>query len=53
MKPSPLCWYEKGCPFKGTVIYGKPRDLGECVNRSMRCERCGRTGEESVRKDLA
>ena len=50
---NPLCVYDGPCPHQGVVIYGEPEDRGECVNRSMRCLRCGVTGEESRRDVLA
>lgn len=52
-RQNPLCHVDGKCPRQGVVIYGEPEDLGECVNRSMRCERCGATGEESRRDVLA
>lgn len=51
---NPLCLYERHCPKRGVVIYGEPRSIeGECVNRSMRCEKCGVTGELSDRDVVA
>jgi len=47
-KPSPICCYEKPCPYQGRAVYGPPRDMGGAVNRDVRCLKCQRTGEESV-----
>lgn len=44
---SPLCSYQAPCPRKGRAVYGPPEHLGECINRSIRCLRCGATGVES------
>lgn len=44
---SPLCCYDN-CQRKGRAVMGPPRDLGDCINRSIRCLKCGATGEESA-----
>lgn len=49
---SPLCCaYDLPCSRKGRAVLGPPRDLGGCVNRSILCQTCGRTGEQSTRTE--
>ena len=47
-----LCVYEAPCPFTPRIVSSTPIDHGFCVNTVLRCLTCGRTGEESRRKDL-
>lgn len=51
--PSPLCCRWVDCRPLGRAVYGEARDLGGCVNRSIQCLTCGRTGEESRKKTAA
>lgn len=46
---SPICSYERHCGHKAEL--GEPEDLGGCINRSITCLTCGKTGVESERKD--
>lgn len=45
-----ICIREKHCGHKAE--YGPPRDLGGCINRTIRCVQCGATGEQSWNKEL-
>lgn len=50
--PTPiwLCSYERNCPRKGRAIWGQPQDRGDgVINTPIRCETCGKSGEQSVR----
>lgn len=50
--PSPLCCRWTDCQPKGRAVLGPEDDRGGCINRSIRCQTCGKTGIESTRKDL-
>jgi hypothetical protein len=42
---SPLCVYEPSCTHHGRAAYGPPVSVTPtCVNRTIRCLTCGRTG---------
>jgi hypothetical protein len=45
---SPICCYEKPCPYQGRAVYGPDVQHEGCVNRTVTCLKCNRTGEESV-----
>lgn len=47
-----LCPYEPTCKPGGVLAVVAAKDTGACVNVSVRCEKCGRTGVTSARKDL-
>jgi hypothetical protein len=48
----PLCVYQRqqlhGRCKGARAVLGIPRDLGGCINRTIRCLTCGSTGEEST-----
>lgn len=46
---SPICSYVKHCG--AMAMLGEPEDLGDCINRSITCQRCGATGVESTNKE--
>ena len=48
---SPLCIYGAACPKAGRAVLGPPRVYAHCVNRSITCQTCGVTGEESIGTD--
>lgn len=50
--PSPrwLCVYAKPCANHGQAIYGPTVIKARCVNRVVKCQTCGRFGEESERR---
>ena len=50
--PSPICAYEGRCPKQGRAVYGAPVIYSGCVNRTIRCLTCQRTGEESLNTEL-
>jgi hypothetical protein len=50
---SPLCIYGASCPKAGRALLGPPRQYAHCVNRSITCQGCGATGEESMSLDGA
>ena len=45
---SPLCIYEAPCEKQGRAVLGPARSFAHCVNRTITCQTCGATGEESV-----
>lgn len=49
---NPLCFYERPCKRNGHVVYGPWEHLGACDNRTMRCDKCGCHGEQSVNLTL-
>lgn len=47
--PSPICCMWLPCPRKGRSVLGPAERIGDdCINRSIRCLTCGRTGIEST-----
>jgi hypothetical protein len=47
-EPRGLCCYDGPCTRNGLAVYGPPRLLESgCINRTIRCLKCGVTGEES------
>ena len=48
-EPRGLCCYDGPCPRNGLAVYGPSRVLSPsgCINRTIRCLKCGVTGEES------
>lgn len=51
--PSPLCAYEPHCDPIGRCVLGPPSQREGCVNRTIRCLTCGKTGEQSGRQVAA
>jgi hypothetical protein len=45
---SPLCIYGADCPKHGRAVLGPKRVFKDCINRSITCQNCGATGEESI-----
>jgi hypothetical protein len=48
---SPLCIYSAPCHNAGRAVLGPKRTYAHCVNRTIRCLKCGATGEESIGTD--
>ena len=46
----PLCCHTRHCGSR--AVLGEPEDRGGCVNRTITCLSCGRTGEQRTRKDV-
>lgn len=43
-----LCIYDGPCPHNGLAVYGPPQKRASgCINCTIRCTKCGVTGEES------
>jgi hypothetical protein len=47
--PRFLCHYDPPCRNRPRAEIGEPVDMGGCVNQSIRCTKCGRTGVISTR----
>jgi hypothetical protein len=48
---SPLCLYSAPCARAGRAVYGPDQSFADCVNRTITCQTCGATGEESVSRE--